>query len=391
MRLILVNFLVILVLAASAAADAVRLRPRASAADAKVRLADVADLDGRIALDLADTVVATFGARSNRLTVTSASIRQILAKTGAHMGLLSVRGHMRCVVRRLENTGGDAQTAHGSAVLPAGAANEDLSGNPSTGPIGTATLSAVAAPVISNAARPIHVGTDVTLGDRLTSWLGRRGSIAADELNVVFPRRDAAMLAREALRDSYEFEALSRAKIGRIPIVVIQRRGGEVTASHRMTVQVARRVEALVATATIGRHQTLRPEKLALRSVLLDRDVEPLTRVEDAVGKMAATVLRRGMLITSEHLQARRLIRRGDMIDVHCVVGGMVIKTVARAMSDGSEGETIRVRNEHAKSRRTYMVRVVGAYQAVMDLQGEKVTGPVPSEEGAPARPAGAA
>ena len=230
----------------------------------------------------------------------------------------------------------------------------------------------------------------MTLRGRIIEWIEQRTGANRDELRIDFSERDAATLALPALDERYEFQALSRSVLGRLPIQARQLHTGRDVISHKFIVDVARRTVAVVATRSIGRNQTVQEGDVALRQVYLDRSgAEPVHDTAEVTGRVALTVLRAGAMIYPDHVRSKRLIRRGDIIDVRCLVGGLAIDTVARAMKDGSVGEVIPVRNEHPKSRRTYLVRVSGPRRAELELKGGSASGPVPSEEGAPVRTLG--
>ncbi len=54
-------------------------------------------------------------------------------------------------------------------------------------------------------------------------------------------------------------------------------------------------------------------------------------------------------LLYSRMLQAPKLVRRGDKITVLAVVGGLEVRVVGEALSDGGKGQMIRVRNLSSK------------------------------------------
>ena len=58
------------------------------------------------------------------------------------------------------------------------------------------------------------------------------------------------------------------------------------------------------------------------------------------------------------------LIRRGELATVHAMSGSVLVKTPARAISDGREGEMIEFRLE--KSKKTFTARVDGKGRAVL-------------------------
>ncbi|MCA9292865.1 MAG: flagella basal body P-ring formation protein FlgA, partial [Phycisphaerales bacterium] len=68
-------------------------------------------------------------------------------------------------------------------------------------------------------------------------------------------------------------------------------------------------------------------------------------------------------------------IRRGDLVQVHCLSGGLVVRGRGRAMANGRVGELIECKLEGAE--RSFLARVDGPGRVVMEAvsAGEPVAG----------------
>jgi flagella basal body P-ring formation protein FlgA len=67
-----------------------------------------------------------------------------------------------------------------------------------------------------------------------------------------------------------------------------------------------------------------------------------------------------------EDVKSPVLVERGQLITVRCFTDGLVIRTVARAMDEGSKNDTIKVRNE--SSRETFTCTVTGPRRAAVNM-----------------------
>lgn len=347
--------------AASTSAMRIRLKQKVTVPGPEVTLREVARVDGPDDLGLGDLVVAHFDPDQVSLLIALPRLRQDLSEHDVNWARLSLGGYAKCHVER---------------VLLA-----------TTGPDSVASICAARA--LANPTHVIELDSPETLRDHLIKWTEERTGVSRDELSIHVTGMDSDVLATKTARhDRFEFEPASRsATLGRIPIAVRQYRAGQDIRTYRLIANVARSREAVVLTQGLSKGREIRDGDFEIQTVYVDHDgPPPLSCSEQVVGRMAASLLRSGAVLYPKNVRSKRLVRRGDVVDVRCLVGGLVVRTVARAMLDGSEGELIEVRSERPRSRETFTVRVTGRRQTMLDLDESSFSGPVPPEEGAPAR-----
>ncbi len=355
-----VAFFTILLAHATASADSIRLLEEAVVAGDQVVLHQVAALDGPASEAFGDLVVGALRAKQSRTTITLGALRARLTDRGANWGRLSLRGFSRCRVVRVEPVI--------STPAPAATSEPGLA--------------------VANPTATVDANAPQSLQGHAIAFLASFARAPQRELRIQFAERDKEILAAGVWSDRVAFEPLSRSALGRVPLIVRRFRGGRLAETHRITAQVERRVHAVVARRGIGQRAVIEPPDVELKHVYVRRArPEPCTRLEEVVGHMAVSVLRSGTIVCRDHVRPLRLVRRGDTVTVHCAVGGLLIKTFGRAMADGSDGQFIQVRNEHPGSKQSYRARVSGPRHVTLDLNSDPLSGPVPSEEGAPARP----
>jgi flagella basal body P-ring formation protein FlgA len=60
------------------------------------------------------------------------------------------------------------------------------------------------------------------------------------------------------------------------------------------------------------------------------------------------------------------VVRRGELVTVHCVSGGIVVKAKARARAEARQDEVIELQMDGSK--KTFRARIVGPGRAVVNL-----------------------
>ncbi|VAX36374.1 hypothetical protein MNBD_PLANCTO03-1779, partial [hydrothermal vent metagenome] len=73
-----------------------------------------------------------------------------------------------------------------------------------------------------------------------------------------------------------------------------------------------------------------------------------------------------GTMIRAEALEPPVAAERGDLVKVHCISGGIVVKAWARAQARAFEGEFVELRM--TGSDKTFQARMTGRGAAVMSL-----------------------
>ncbi len=328
---------------ATALADSASLYRTANVEGPAVTLADVADLSGDEAERFAEVEIATFPAQQTTLEVRLAEIRRELDRHGVHWGKLSLSGPRAIeVTRRIEQMPREDEP-DAAADPPAGDAEP------------------LANPVQGVSTR--NVG--VPLRDRIVQWLTASLDADAASLDIQFLGREAEELA---LRDGgyrLEFVPGSRDLLGRLPVTVRCYRGDQLDRTIRVNLHVRRQAEVVRAVRTLHRGRTITQSDVKLERTWLDESARtPATDIAAAVGQVAAGLIRADDVVYADDLDAPVLVKRRQLVTIRCLSGGVVLKTVGRALDEGADGDLIAVRNE--RTRETFYARVTGAQEAVL-------------------------
>jgi len=311
--------------------DSIRLHEQAAVRGADVTLADVAELDGRAAEALGDVVVLTLREAQQRGTVTLEAVRRRIDERQVNWAELSLRGYAACRVTLLSPPS-PPQVDHAAAVA----------GNPRD---------------------EVNLSSTMTLRDLLAQKIEQVAGVSSGELRIGFDARDAARLDTGVFGRRYEVVPHKDRGLGRLILRVHRYEGDAIAEQFTVSVDVARRTLAAVATRTIGRGAAFEDSAFEVREVYLDdASIQPVPDAKQLVGQTAARVLREGAVITLNDVRSAVMVRRGELVAVRCVSGNLVVRIDARAMEDGALDEPIRLRNE--RSREDFTAVVTGLRQA---------------------------
>jgi flagella basal body P-ring formation protein FlgA len=127
-------------------------------------------------------------------------------------------------------------------------------------------------------------------------------------------------------------------------------------------------VPAVVATRSVARGEVVTAADVELRTV--DTSSKSAGQrvaadsVEKLIGMETRQAIQAGDIVYTDQVQARVLVKRGDVITVTSQSGGIRVRTSARALHDAAHGELVQV--ESLGSREKYDARVVGPREAAV-------------------------
>lgn len=354
-----------------AAGATLEMRTEATILGADVKLKQVcrwSGADDAVFAPLADLILVRFGEGKPFKPVTIEQVRSILHDAGVNLGAVRFSGPTSCVVAR-----SDAEYDEGNALLEW--ANARQGAESSEGP---ATTASDRLPHSVGATRPVLDETvvataedvnDHTLRSLLVRDLAERFNLSAEDLLVTFTPKDDAALRLAEPQFRFDIQPRRLRNLGAVSWdVQVLTGGGEATRkSQRITISATARAwqQQVVLTRPLSFKQTIRHTDVAERRILVDTlDDEPLLNIKQVVSQQAARELKPGTVMTAKTVQAVPLARSGQFVTVLLGRGGVSIKTVARAMEEGSYGQTIKVKNEATKD--VFEVVLTGPQEATL-------------------------
>lgn len=350
--------------AAVALADEATLRDGVRVSGEQVTLGQIATLEGDYAERWATVTVGRFDPAQTRLRLSRAEVRDRLTEAGVHWGRLSLRGDQSIDLVRA----GAAVAA--TAVTPATEAVR----------VTETKIEGEAAPLRA-AANPLAAVVEPAAGERtirqaVADWIVAANAVPAEDLRIVcHDETDAAWSVRQGA-GRLEIEPQAVNTIGRIPFTVRRYDGDALAETEHVRVEVSIRRPVLVVARSVSRGQTITDGDVKREVRWLDSlNPQPVAPDVDAVvGQQADQPLRPGRVLRDGDVVAPELIKRGELITVRAISGGLVIRLVARAGEDGTLNQLIEARN--TKTREVFQVRVVGPREAVMLVDGRDLALP---------------
>ena len=301
-----------------------------------VRLADIAVLFGADAEKHGDIVIESSTARGSGGEVREVSldaVRRALADAGASFGRLSLTGST-------------------CRVLPATAPSEPASE--------TAEETGAKAEVVPLEGPP-------TVRRTIAAHLAELYDVPPDRIRLLFEVQDRAFIDEAQWGRKVILTPTTSASSRRMMIDVRTYAGGGLAASRTVSVEAE-----VLRDVYVLRHDMQRGETVTVDAVMPARlwlspfGAPPVTDGAEIEGATLRARLQSGAVVRTSHLRPPVLVRRNELVDVYCVVGGVEIVTKARSLGEGRRDEMVELRLEHAS--RAFMARVVGRGIVAVDM-----------------------
>jgi flagella basal body P-ring formation protein FlgA len=311
-----------------------------SGADVKLKqVCRWADSDAAVFVPLAETTIAQLGSGRTSRIITVSDITQTLHDAGVNVAMINFAGAGQCEVSRSDaQTDGQQTVQQWLDAQPAAAKASPGDGEPKTDP-------------------DYH-----PLRDLLVEDLADRLGIAVPDMQVTFGAQDEKLLSLAEPLFHFDISPSRARALGTVSWEVTVLAG---TTSKRVTVSaVARAIENQVVVAEpIAAHTVLSAANFTTRRKLVDSAPgRQFLTLEQCVGQEAAEDLHPGTVMTSRLVMPAPMVKPGQLVTVNLRRGTIELRSVARAMEQGTMGQTIRVRNEN--TRDVLEVQVTGPKEA---------------------------
>ncbi|MBL8757144.1 MAG: flagellar basal body P-ring formation protein FlgA, partial [Phycisphaerae bacterium] len=179
---------------------------------------------------------------------------------------------------------------------------------------------------------------------------------------------EAALLA-ERVDDGRRYEVTpgGSSLSGRLPVRVDVYEGDRLAESASISVEalVARAV-CIVATG-VGRGDVVTEADVTIETRWLSPAADTPPHPTVVIGQSARRRLEPGRVVTDDDVRAAVMVERGEEVSVHTLSGSVVLKSKARAMAQGRQGDLIEVRREGAARSFTARVSERGVVVVALD------------------------
>jgi flagella basal body P-ring formation protein FlgA len=330
--LVLLLAAVVMAFGIAARADSVRLYDQVGVQGPTVILSQVAQLQGPSAQQHSDVVIATLDQERTEFTVTLDDVEKALDDAGVNWGRVSLRGFNACRVTRLTQP-----------------------------PIATPDQGQA---VAANIETPIGLQTPLTLRGVVDQYINDLAASSLGDIRIDFTKSDARELDIPILGRSIEIVPVSKNTLGKVPLVIRLYDAKRVAETINVSPKVQRVLLAVVADGPIARGEVFTRSRLKVRECIIDDDTTPITDPSSIIGQESSVSLRAGEMISLRKVKSPIMVKRGEMVDVRCFVGGLIVRTVGYATENGSIDDLIRLRSD--STGEDYYAIVTGRHQAAV-------------------------
>jgi flagella basal body P-ring formation protein FlgA len=309
------------------------LRPDATVSDAGIKLKNICrwpDSDAAFFAGVAELTISRFNNNQQYARITLDQIRATLRDAGINLALVSIGGATTCAVNRA------------GVVYDERSALEDwIDGGKPVQAAATESPAAMAAATTSPDPATIRSLRMLILGD-----LCRRMSLDPKVVEMMFNSADDKVLNLAEPYFQFELSPRQVRQLSNLAWDVVITAGGE---HHKVTISASARIwqTQAVMINPLDYRQVIRPQDVEEKRVLTDQlPSEPLLTRDRAIGQEAARNLKPGAVLTASMVDPALLARTGQLITVNVIHGRVRLTAVAKAIDNGSFGQTIRVRSD---------------------------------------------
>ena len=364
-----------------AAGATLELRGEATVYGPEVKLKQVcrwSARDAAVFAGVSDVVLARIPSEKPFQALTLEQVRTTLHDAGVNLAVVKFSGPTSCTITRSDVKYDEqeallqwANAKEGTATSAKGEAEAATDRTAGASPAPRQDQSSPIAEEPSRTPTPKEESPVRTLRDVLIEDLSVRLHVPANDLAVTFDPRDEQALHLAEPQFKFNVEPRRVRNLGSVAWdIQLVSEGGR---SKKMTVSATARAwqQQSVLARPVAFKQVIRDSDVTERRILVDGlQDEPLLATAQVVGQQAARQMPAGTILTARTVQAVPLARSGQFITVTLSRGGVRIKTVGRAMGEGSYGQTIKVKNEATKD----------VYEVVLTGPQEGTMGPAPDD-----------
>lgn len=328
----------------SACADTIQLHSSARAT-APIALRDVATLEGPDALALGDLIVFELPTQTHvaRVDLSIEDIRNALneRKPDIRWGKIALSGDS-CSLRLVTEQTKPPEPEPAAPPEPAPVPAKMVSG----------PTWQVVADLRDDSLR-------AAIGNRLANFL----KAEPDAVRISFSESDSTLLNTPAAGRTLDIQPTGLGAM--VPVVIRIFAGERVVAAGTARVRVEQRRSVVGAARALHRGDLV-TDKVVFSESRWTTPGERLATQEAIIGKVVKNRVQPGELFLEGDVEAAILVKRGDIVNVACLAGSIVLNTKARAMANAGENDIIEftpLRNSKSK----VTARVVAPGQAVIN------------------------
>ncbi len=315
----------------------------AAAEPRSIQLSDIAEIDPPTSPDgmrLGEIVVARFDSAAGFMTISVSQVRGAMDAAKVSWARTTLRGSNCRVTAAAGDVGG---------TLP------------------PAKVAPKAAPT-SAVPQPVDAGDAGTIRGAIAARLAALYGVAMDDLRLAFDTPDEAFLSQTtgngAADRRVDIQPAAGGASARVPVNVFIYDGDRLSQTRLVATRALVNRTVVTARAPITRSQPISSDMVEVGHQWLPPNTKLSATLEQAVGQIASRPIATGAIVTTADVTAPVVCKRGDIVWVHVLSGGMSVKAKARAMAQARDGERVQLKLDG--SDRTFTARMSGVGKAVM-------------------------
>jgi len=336
----------------------IELRREATVIGGEVKLRNIcrwSDADDAVMQPIADLTLARLDDKTPFASITIPEIKAILSQAGANLGTLNFVGSTSCSVNRSDANVNKADSLEKWI--------EASQANPSPALVTTPK----SAPTILEEKIEANVQSE-TLRQLLKNDLASRLSLKASDLQFSFKPQDDQVLDLSSQLFQFHIEPFRVKNLGNVAWDVTIVSGKTSRKAHITANARAWQTQAILA-RPLAYQQVITADDLEERRTLVEIiDNDPLVMKSQAVNQQASRDLKPGTVLTGKMLDPVQLVKAGQLILIDAKSGGVNVTSTARAIENGTFGQSIKVKNETTKE--TLVVTITGPQRAELRSGG---------------------
>ncbi|MCC6660152.1 MAG: flagellar basal body P-ring formation protein FlgA [Phycisphaerales bacterium] len=225
------------------------------------------------------------------------------------------------------------------------------------------------APAASSAPAPaVPAPLSGTVRHLIPSRVAQLLGVAASDVRVTLDESDAGVLDLPTAGRTVDVRAVGMS--GRMPLAVTVYEGERIVAARTVRAEVLVRREVVLAVNALRRGDLVGPGDITVESRWVAAGGRAAER-DSVVGAAVKGRLVPGQVVEPSDIEPPIVVRKGEVIAVHCVVGSVVLRTTARATAPARRGEVIELESL-AQDGRRFVARIDAPGRAVAIAPAER-------------------
>lgn len=220
-------------------------------------------------------------------------------------------------------------------------------------------------PVAPTVVQTPAIADGPTVRSLATSRIALLLAAPEEDVRIEFADQDAKLLDTPTSGRIVELQPIGRSDRMAMSVRVYEGERIVADGSFRARVQVRR--DVLVTRDSLSRGDALSRDNTIVESRWIGA-TDPASTSQDAIGQTAKGKLRPGQIVTPQDIQPAVVVHKGDLVNVDCLSGSIVLRRTMRATQSGRDGEVVDL--QALSGRATARARMNGAGRAVMLIDG---------------------